>query len=205
MAQSQPKLADVQAEYARLSEESEKRLEFIGGQIVAMAGASWTHNKLSTRIATALNANSGEGNCEATVGDLRIRVEATGENFYPDVIMGCDDAQFHETLPHTLLNPIVAVEVLSPSTQNTDLDGKLTAYQSILTLQHYLIFSQDRVRVRHYARADATEWNFRAYYWRRETITLESLQVTIPLEIIYRNLTVPEGLTLVPLSQDSEE
>ena len=200
MAQSQFKSPIDEATYARLSKESEARLELIGGQIVAMAGASWTHNKLSTRIATALNANSGEGNCEATVGDLRIRVEATGENFYPDVVMACDDAEFHETLPHTLLNPVVAVEVLSPTTQNTDLDGKLTAYQSIPSLQHYLIFSQNRVRALHYARASETRWDFRAYYWRRETLALESLQLSIVLGEIYRNLTVPEGLTLVPSS-----
>ncbi len=197
-------LEDIEVRYARLSQESEARLELAGGEIVAMAGASWTHNKLSTRIATALNANSGEGNCEATVGDLRIRVEATSENLYPDVVMGCDDAQFHETLPHTLLNPVVAVEVLSPSTQNGDLDGKLTAYQSIPSLQHYLIFSQDRVRVRHYVRIDAIEWNFRAYYWRRETVVLESLRAEIALETAYRNLTVPEGLVLVPMPQEGE-
>ena len=198
--QSQRSLEDVETRYARLSQESEMRLELTGGEIVAMAGASWTHNKLSTRIAECLNANSGEGNCEATVGDLRIRVEATAENFYPDVVMGCDDAQFHETLPHTLLNPIVAVEVLSPSTQNNDLDAKLTAYQSISTLQHYLIFSQDRVRVLHYARFSTSEWRFQAYYWRREIIQLESLRAEIALETVYRNLTVPEGLVLVPSS-----
>ncbi len=204
MAQSQFTTPIDEATYLRLDEESETRLELIGGHIVAMAGASWTHNKLSTRIAEALNANSGEGDCEATVGDLRIRVEATAENFYSDVVVACDDAEFHGTLSHTLLNPVVAIEVLSPTTQNNDLDGKLTAYQSIATLQHYLIFSQDRVRVRHYARSNATSWDFRAYYWRRETIELKALRATIALETIYRNLMIPEGLTLVPMPQDSE-
>ena len=201
MAQSQIDLQDVQENYAQLAEASEVRLELVGGQIVAMAGASWTHNKLSTRVATALNANSGQGSCEATVGDLRIRVAATSENFYPDVVVACQDAQFHETLPHTLLNPVVAVEVLSPTTQSTDLDDKLTAYQSIPTLQHYLIFSQDRVRVLHYARTGAASWSFHGYYWRRETIALASLGATLALETIYRDLNVPEGLTLIPLPQ----
>ena len=200
MAQSQPTLEDIQANYARLSEQSETRLELVGGQIVAMAGASWTHNRLSTRIATELNSNPGEGNCEATVGDLRVRVAATRENFYPDVVMACDDAEFHETLPHTLLNPVVAVEVLSPTTQSNDLDSKLTAYQSIASLQHYLIFSQDRVRVLHYARANEIRWDFQGYYWRRETVVLDSLQLSIGLEAIYRDLNVPEGLTLVPFA-----
>ncbi len=199
--QSQIEQTTDEATYARLAEESETRLEWIGGQIVAMAGASWTHNKLSTRAAGAINRGLGDRDCEATVGDLRIRVVATAENFYPDVVVACDDAEFHETLPHTLLNPVVAIEVLSPSTQNYDLAEKLTAYQSIPSLQHYLIIWQDRVQVRHYARASDARWDYQAYVWRSENVRLESLNVSIPLEELYRNLNVPEGLTLVPLTQ----
>ena len=190
-----------EATYARLAEQSETRLEWIGGQIVAMAGASVTHAKIAGRIAAAINNGLEGEKCEAVTSDIRIHVAATAENFYPDVVLVCDDTQYHETLFQTLLTPLLAVEVLSPSTQNYDLDEKLTAYQSIPSLQHYLIVWQDRVQVRHYARADDSRWDYRAYVWRRENIHLDSLDVSIALETIYRNLNVPEGLTLVPRTQ----
>ena len=190
-----------EATYARLAQESETRLEWIGGQIVAMAGASVAHAKISGRVAAAINNELDGDQCEAVTSEVRVHVEATEENFYPDVVLVCDDTRYHETLFQTLLTPLLVVEVLSPSTQKIDLDEKLTSYQSISSLQHYLIVWQDRVQVRHYARADEDRWDYRASVWRRETVQLQSLNVSLSLEKIYRNPDVPEGLTLVPPTQ----
>ena len=205
MAQSQPKLEDVQTTYARLDEQSEARLELIGGQIVAMAGASSTHNDLSGLIVTAMNNGLRGSGCIATPADLRVHVEETGDNFYPDVVVRCKDAEFHDSLPHTLLTPIIIVEILSPSTQKKDRENKVTAYQSIPSLQHYLLVSQDRVLIHQYARADETRWEFRKYHWRREIIEFDDPAFSLAVGDMYYDINVPEGLTLVPLSQDSEE
>ena len=205
MAQSQLKLEDVQAEYARLSEESETRLELIGGQIVAMAGASDTHNDLSAEIVTAMNNALRGSGCRATSADLRVHVGETGDNYYPDVVVRCKNAEFHDSLPHTLLTPRIIVEILSPSTQKKDREIKLTAYKRIASLQYYLLVSQERVLVHHYQRLNETEWKFSDYSWRREIIEFDDPAFSLAVGDMYYDITVPEGLTLVPLPQNSEE
>ncbi len=204
MAQSQPNLPIDEATYARLAEESETRLEWIGGQIVAMAGASRTHNDLSGEIVTAMNNGLRGSGCRATPADFRVHVEATGDNYYPDIVVACKDARLHDSLPHTLLTPVIIVEILSPSTQKKDRENKVTAYQSIPSLQHYLLVSQDRVLVHQYARADETRWEFRKYHWRREVIEFDSPKFSLSVGDMYYDIAVPEGLTLVPMPQDSE-
>ena len=193
-----------EATYARLAEESEVRLEWIGGQIVAMAGASRTHNNLSGLIVTAMNNGLRGSGCIATPADLRVHVEETGDNYYPDVVVSCNDAEFHDLLPHTLLNPIIIVEVLSPSTQKKDREIKLTAYKRIPSLKHYLLVSQERVLVHHFKRIDETGWEFFDYSWRRETIEFDSPKFSLSVGDMYYDIAVPEGLTLVPMPQDSE-
>ena len=205
MAQSQPKLEDVQATYVRLAEESETRLELIGGNIVAMAGASETHNDLSGEIVTAMNIGLKGSGCRATPADLRVHVEETGDNFYPDVVVRCKDAEFHDSIPHTLLTPRIIVEILSPSTQKKDREIKLTAYKRIASLQHYLLVSQERVLVHHYQRLNETDWKFSDYSWRREIIEFDDPAFSLSIGDMYYDIAVPEGLTLVPMPQDSEE
>ncbi len=206
MAQTQPQIPIPldQATYLRLDEQSERRLELIGGQIVAMAGASDTHNDLSGLIVTAMNNALRGSGCIATPADLRVHVEETGDNFYPDVVVRCKDGEFHDSLPHTLLTPIIIVEVLSPSTQKKDREIKLTAYKRIPSLQHYLLVSQERVLVHHFKRIDEAEWKFFDYSWRRETIEFDSPPFSLSLDDMYYDVEVPEGLTLIPMPQDNE-
>ena len=207
MAQSQLQIPIPldQATYLKLDEQSETRLELIGGQTVAMAGASDTHNDVSAEIVTAMNIALRGSGCRATPADLRVHVEETGDNFYPDVVVRCKDAEFHPSLPHTLLTPIILVEVLSPSTEKKDRENKLTAYQNIPSLQHYLLVSQDRVLVHQYARADESRWEFRAYHWRREIIEFDLPAFSLAVGDIYYDIAVPEGFTLVPMPPNTEE
>ena len=197
MAQAQRNWTNAQESYARLDEQSETRWELIGGQIVAMVGASIPHAKIANRVATAINNILGDGECEAVTSDVRVHVEATGDNFYPDVVLVCDDTEFYPALPHTITTPLLIMEVLSPSTQRNDRESKLDAYRQIASLQHYLLVAQDRVLVHHYLRLDQTRWEFAAFHWRRETVPLSALGIEIALERIYRNLDVPEGLILL--------
>lgn len=185
-----------EAEYFELAEKSEVRLEFIGGQIVAMAGGSLRHSRLFTRFATALNNRLTDSSCEASTADTRVRVEATREDFYPDVVVCCDDARFEARRPDTLLTPIVLIEVLSPSTALRDRTTKLDAYRQIPSLRHYLLVDQTRVRIEHHRRVEAG-WQFDVYLWRAQNIPFEDLNIAVPVGEIYRRLDVPEGFLLV--------
>jgi Uma2 family endonuclease len=81
------------------------------------------------------------------VADVKTRVESADTNYFPDVVLYCDDATFDPNRPDWLLTPLVIVEVLSPSTSTIDRTEKLDAYRSIESLRHYLLVDQKRVRI----------------------------------------------------------
>ena len=93
-----------------------------------------------------------------------------------------------------MLNPHVLVEILWPSTQRTDRGAKLTAYQTISSLLDYLIVSPDMVQIEHYARQNETDWRFRRYLNRNQTIEFAILALEIPVAEFYGRLDVTEGV-----------
>ena len=192
-----------ETEYFALLEKSETRLEWVGGEIRAMAGGTSNHARLFQRLATAINKRlPADSTCEATTADIKIRAEDSGANYLPDVVVYCDDATWDENRPDWLLSPLLVAEVLSPSTEKIDENEKLLAYRQIPDLRHYLILSQRRVLVKHHHKNDAGEWLLDLYNWRHQEIFLDILGVTIPVEEIYRRLDLPEGFIL--MSEETE-
>jgi Uma2 family endonuclease len=131
-----------------------------------------------------------------------VKARENSANYLPDVVVYCDDAQFDERRPDILLTPILLVEVLSESTARIDREEKLDAYRQILTLRHYLMVHQNRVRVEHHRRVDEREWRLDIFHWRREQIEFSDLGIQVPLDEIYRRVDVPEGFVLI---QNEEE
>src|SRR5262245_64341356 len=61
----------------------------------------------------------------------------------------------------TITNPILIVEVLSPSTEEDDRSGKWQHYQLIPSLQEYVLVSQSQSRVEVYRRLSSGAWEYR--------------------------------------------
>lgn len=191
-------------EYFALEERSLTKHEFWNGYIVAMAGAAPRHNRITNRVAYALTSRLLDTNCEVTTSDQKIKAE--DQVFaYPDVVVSCEDEQFDPRRPHVLLNPHILVEILSPSTQNTDRGAKLAAYQTLPSLLDYLIVWPDMVQIEHYARQTETDWRFRRLLSRNQIIEFAAQELTIPVEEFYRRLDVPEGVLNLELPFESEE
>ncbi len=151
----------TEREYLALEGVAEIRHEFVGGQIVAMAGAELDHNQVCTNIKTALSFAFGERPCRVIGSDQRVKVEATDEYFYPDVVVVCSEPRLVDPSPRSLTNPEVIVEVLSPSTERYDRGDKWVAYQTIHTLTDYVLVASDRRRVEHFQRGPGESWTQR--------------------------------------------
>ena len=61
--------------------------------------------------------------------------------FFQDVSIVCEDPRFEEDVFDTLLNPIVVVEVLSPSTEAYGRGDKFAHYRQLESLQEYILVS----------------------------------------------------------------
>lgn len=173
--------------YLELERKAITKNEYVNGEIIAMAGASFAHNFITLDTATHLNNQLMDGECQAATGDLRVKVPRTESYFYPDIVVVCGEPQAEDNIFDTLLNPTLIVEVLSASTETYDRDEKFTHYRQIDTLQEYILISQDRVAVVQYCRQEP-EWMATKFRTLEDVMPLISIGCELPLRHIYRRV-----------------
>ncbi len=149
-------------EYLALSADSDVKLEYRQGWIVAMTGGSRRHSALAVRMTYRLVAALGEsGPCRVYNSDLRVRVPATGLATYPDVSVVCGPDETDPDSSETLTNPCVVIEVLSDSTESYDRGTKFFNYQQLESLEDYVLVNQNHRVVDHFRRTDGGAWEAR--------------------------------------------
>ena len=121
-------------EYLRREREAETKSEFIGGQLYAMAGASFPHMQITASVSRHLNNQLDGKNCQAVTNDLRVKITEAGDYVYPDVVVVCGGGEWEDASFDTLLNPRIIVEVLSSSTARRDRSDKWLRYQQLPSL-----------------------------------------------------------------------
>ena len=176
-------------EYIALERKATLKSEYINGEIFAMSGASNAHNLITLDIGTELNIQLRERQCLVYTNDMRVRTSPSGSYFYPDVVVVCGKPHFEDNAFDTLLNPVLVMEVLSPSTEVYDKGEKFRHYQELASLREYILVSQDRIRVEHY-RLTETQWVQTEFQAREDVLPLASIGCELLLQDIYRR--VPE-------------
>ena len=162
------------------------RHEYIGGAVYAMAGASKDHNQICGNLWSTIDAHLGDSSrCRVFASDLKVRLLIGGEDifYYPDVMVACDA---RDTDPHSVRFPKLIIEVLSPSTEQTDRREKLLAYRTIPSLEEYVIVAQDRIEVTLFRRADA--WQPARFDRLDQALRLASMELDLPMAAIYRRV-----------------
>ncbi len=105
------------------------------------------HAALAVAVATSLNRQLEGKRCRVYSSDLRVRVLATGFAGYPDVTVVCNKLELDPADANTATNPAVAVEILSPSTEQYDRGEKLRQYQAMPSLLHVVLVAHDERRI----------------------------------------------------------
>ena len=171
-------------EYLAGERSSSEKHEFFDGEIFAMAGASFEHNKIVANLVGELRSALRHRPCDVTPSDLRVKVPATGLYTYPDVTVLCGEPLFEDEARDTLLNPTVLVEVLSDSTEGYDRGKKFRNYRSITTFREYVLVAQDMMSVERYTRGDDGVWSLHER-GPGEQLVLASLGCEIAVDEIY--------------------
>jgi Uma2 family endonuclease len=179
-------------EYIELEQSSEERYEYFVGEVFAMAGGSLEHAIIATNIAGSLNNKLSGKNCRAINSDMRVKVPADPPYRYPDVTVVCGEPITEKYLGQVMLvNPVLLVEVLSPTTKDYDKDEKFLGYQSIASFQEYLLVAQERSHVTRYVRQADNQWVRSDFIGLDSAVEVKSLGVTLPLSEIYQGVTFP--------------
>jgi Uma2 family endonuclease len=182
------------ADYLAAEQDSDHRHEFIDGVIVAMAGGSDEHNAIAGSLAGLLQ-NRRTGSCRYYTSDQRFWIASRARGRYADgsIICGAPEHPAHDDQATT--NPTVVIEVLSPSSEGDDGGDKRSDFQSLASVEAYVLVAQDQRRVKVYRRA-GSEWRAATYH-DGDSFELPTLSTSIPVADVYDGILDGAGRSLL--------
>ena len=175
-------------DYLAYERDSQQRHEYLSGKIYAMAGASANHNLIVGNAIASLHAQLRKRPCTVYPSDMRLKVSQTGLYTYPDISVVRGEPQFEDDQNDTLLNPVVIIEVLSPSTETYDRGKKFQHYRTLESLREYLLIAQDTYDVEHYVRQENDQWLLSDINRGDASLILVSIQCTLTLADLYEKV-----------------
>lgn len=182
-------------EYLASEINSPVKHEYWNGRIYAMTGGTNNHALITGNLIIALGRALQGSKCRVYSPDAKIRIRQNLRDtrfYYPDVSVICKsnpgEQQFQDA-------PVLVAEVLSKSTRRQDDGEKREGYQSIPSLQHYLLVEQDRPAIVHFGRV-GDEFTPELIEGLDAILELKSLRITIKLAEVFEGVTFqaePDG------------
>jgi Uma2 family endonuclease len=178
------KHALTEAEYLAFEETSPFRHEYVGGEAYAMSGGTLRHNRITANTLFTLMSNLKGKPCQVFMNDVKLHVARDSAYYYPDVMVACAEQATAANESQVVSDPLLVVEVLSPSTEATDRREKLHAYRHLPSLQEYALISQDSQQVEVYRRQGDISWLYITYE-PGDTVEFVCVGVTLPIAELY--------------------
>jgi Uma2 family endonuclease len=189
---SSPIVRITEEQYLEMERTAEYKSEYDHGEVISMAGAGYEHIYLARNLNGELYVRLRGSNCIAFAADCRVKIEGRAIYRYPDIAIFCGQPKFTDLRRDNLTNPIVIIEILSPSTEAYDRGRKFQQYQHIESLREYILVSTDAVLIERFVR-DRQQWRLSSHKGIEATLPIEAANVTIPLEAIYANVDITEN------------
>jgi len=172
-------------EYLEIERNAEFKSEYYNGEMFALAGASYVHNRITRNISKALGLQLKGKVCEEFQSDLKIKEKISGLFTYPDVVVICGEPEFYDDEKDVVVNPAVIMEVLSKSTETYDRGFKFEWYRRIETLKDYFMVSQDKISIEYYTRNDDDSWTLKEFKKINQNIEIKSIGCILELKDVY--------------------
>ena len=185
------------SEYLAVERSSAHRHEFIDGVIVAMAGGSDEHNAIAGKVAMLLGQRAPAG-CRYFTPDQRFWIESTGRSRYSDGSLICGKPEHPPFDNQATTNPVLILEVLSPSSEEGDEGDKRRDFQSLPSLRTYILASQDRRSVKLYRRDERGSWPSEPeVYLQGQSFEVPVLTAPLAVDDIYAGILDVQGKSLL--------
>jgi Uma2 family endonuclease len=172
------------ADFLAWNPPGDTRWELYGGVPVAMAPVSRSHSRITSNVIATLSRALRDSPC-MVFNEAGIRSPSRGDSWYEaDIAVACrqDDSR------PDLSDPVLVIEVLSPSTQDNDRKVKLHDYRRIPSVAEILLLDGASVFAELHRRLDDGRWTVDLYDRLEETLDLASVRVALPLAEIYRRV-----------------
>jgi Uma2 family endonuclease len=166
-------------------EQPSGRFELDNGIVVAMTPERVSHGVVKRNVLFALHTAIGARGlpCQALPDGMSVRVNDRTV-FEPDALVRCGPPLPGDAVE--LGDPLIVVEVVSPSSRGIDRGVKLASYFSLPSLRHYLIVDTERRVVIHHRRRD--EGGIEAAILRDERLMLDPPGLAIEVPEIFAGL-----------------
>jgi len=149
----QPRQAEFTADefIAWALEQPSGRYELSNGLVVAMAAERAVHNQGKLNAVIALRAGiAARGlSCRAMTDGMAVRVDERTV-YEPDALVRCGPPLPRDAVE--VRDPVIVVEVVSPSSRGIDGGAKLAGYFALPSVRHYLIVDCEAKVVIHHRR-----------------------------------------------------
>lgn len=176
-------------DYIAADEAFDGKLERLHGEIFAMAGGTAAHAYLLQTVGVLLHVALRGTPCRSTSSAQRILLP-NNDAAYPDATVWCGPADLRPD--HTLTNPTLVVEVLSPSNANWDRTGKLGLYRGIPSLKHVLLVAHDAWHLTLVSRREDGSWSYETV-GPGESVRLDAIGVTLSVDEVYEGMDAVGG------------
>jgi Uma2 family endonuclease len=178
-------------EYRAMEETAAERHEYCNGEITVMPGGSEVHSAIASNILIYLGFLLRDTDFRFYNSDLRIWIPDFNHGTYADVLVINGEPEFHDNRTDEIINPLLIIEVLSPSTEGYDRGDKIRKYRSLANFCEYVLVSQTEPYIEHYYKQEDqnhNRWQLQVYDQIDKAVFLHSLNVEMPMEEIYRRI-----------------
>jgi Uma2 family endonuclease len=175
-------------EYLLIEGQSVEKHELLYGKVYKMPGAKPAHNLIAANIIRHLG-NALEGASKeyfVLTGDTKIFIPRFGNIVYPDAVVVCEHIELLPGSTTVITNPLLIVEVLSPSTEKHDREGKFYDYKQIPSFKEYLLVEQTMPYIVSSFKMAERTWQDTEAEGLDATIYLKSIDCTLALNKIYK-------------------
>jgi Uma2 family endonuclease len=153
------------------------RWEFIGGQPRLMAPASMQHTIIKNNAGFAFRQALADQECTALVDGAQILTDDISA--IPDVVVTCAPIDLETPV---IAEPVIIIEVMSPSSVDDDTGRKWLSYRKIASLKHYIVLAQDQRLVHVHSRAGDL---WRERFIGTGSLSLEDPPLCVDLDTLY--------------------
>ena len=179
------------AEYLAWEAGNELKHEYIDGEIYDMSGGTRNHSRIMINATIAIGRQLDDTSCRLHSSEMRVKISES-RYVYPDLSAICGTESMEDDSELTLLNPVLVVEVTSPSSMIYDRVDKLDFYFDVPSIEAYLIVDQNRIRADLCSRAEEG-WLVRVFNSPEDVIPLTTLNCDLPLAQVYQGIIFEEA------------
>lgn len=184
----------TEEEYLAMERASDVKHEYMDGYIRAMAGELPSHGKININLIIKIGGQLEGSQCEMYAKDSKVRTgpdpdpiwPPKGLYSYPDVVIVCGEAKYHDHYRDVLLNPKVIMEVLSEGTAEFDASEKFRRYREWLpSLTDYILVSSLEMLIEHFRKQPSGDWLLATLKKPDDVLSIESVGCAVKLSDIY--------------------